>query len=253
MWSLPDFEVKQRLGSGETADVYLAVHRESGQTVVLKSIYRAKVSFVKLKQEVELHARLLHPHIIRLFGYFCSEQLVYLVLEYAAGGSLKDSLRGGRFKEEQVREYARQVTLGLRHLHSLGVVHRDIKPENLLLTEHNLVKIADFGLASVMPQKTNRRYTICGTLAYAAPELAHSRGYDYSLDLWALGLLIYELLQGEMPYTLLDFEALVLLKPISLPPRWTSKARDLVSRLLSLEPKARPSIGEVLTHPFLQS
>lgn len=183
-----------------------------------------------------------HENILRLYKHFEDADTVYLLLEYCAKGELYQLLRtrrGRRFPEDMARHYFAQVTRGLQYLHSQCIVHRDLKPENLLVTHDDVLKIADFGWCAV---STVTRTTFCGTLDYLAPEMIQGKGHNHTLDIWSLGVLLYEMLVGRPPFQStnhLTLIAKILATELKFPTSVPSAVRDLVKRLLQHEPSSR--------------
>ncbi len=172
-WTLDCFDVGKPLGRGKFGNVYLAREKATGAVVALKVIFKKQVEkhnvLDQLREEVEIQARLRHPNVLALHGYFHDEKRVYLVLELATGGELFRKLsKDKHFTEPHAAKWVIQLARALSALHSLNVIHRDIKPENLLLDSDDNLKIADFGWSTVTRGK---RSTFCGTLDYLAPEM----------------------------------------------------------------------------------
>ncbi|CEM01868.1 unnamed protein product [Vitrella brassicaformis CCMP3155] len=257
VFSLSAFEMGRPLGKGRFGCVYLARHRPTGQMVALKVMHRSMVlgeSFVhQIRREVEIQARLRHPHVLRLHGFFRDQQRLYLVLEYAAKGPLFNKLKQqGRLSEAETAKYAAQLALGLQFLHSRGILHRDLKPENLLITEDDTLKIADFGWAVLAPRE--KRRTLCGTADYLAPEVVERRAYDTKVDVWCFGVTVYELLTGEPPFKSHSQEsmyALIRQCSLRLPSDLSDDVKDLLSKVLT-QPVNRISIDQVLDHPWIR-
>jgi serine/threonine protein kinase len=132
-----------------------------------------------------------------LYGYFHNPKSVFLVLEYATKGEVFRELRSGALKDHTVQAYIRSLISAISFIHQRHVIHRDIKPENLLLNAKGELKLADFGGSVHAPPPFHHRKTICGTPEYLAPEVVCGRPYTSSVDIWALGVLCYELLAGE--------------------------------------------------------
>lgn len=155
----------------------------------------------QLRREIEIQSHLRHPNILRLFGYFYDEERVYLILEYAARGEMYKELQSSenkRFSEPRAATYIRDLAGALEYCHTRHVIHRDIKPENLLIGMEGEVKIADFGWS--VHAVTQRRTTLCGTLDYLPPEMVDSEPHDSNVDIWCLGVLMYEFLAGNPPF-----------------------------------------------------
>lgn len=145
-----------------------------------------------------------HVFTLNLYiRYFHDTKNVYLLLEYLSGGELfkKISKSGGFLDEDTCRRYVRDIAMGLSHLHERGVMHRDIKPENILIGEDGKLRLTDLGWAVTAPQTGSTtpgvRYTMCGTPEYLAPEMVAGTGHTLSVDLWAMGILLYEMLYGR--------------------------------------------------------
>jgi protein kinase X len=151
-----------------------------------------------IKSEVKILSTISHPFIVNLHGHTQDDRRIYLLFEYVPGGELFSYLRReGRFANDHARFYAAQISLAFDYLHSMNIVYRDLKPENLLLNAKGHMKITDFGFAKVVEDRT---WTLCGTPEYLAPEIIQSKGHNKSVDWWAIGILIYEMLAGYPPF-----------------------------------------------------
>ncbi|KUF82775.1 Aurora kinase A [Phytophthora nicotianae] len=213
-WSLDDFEIGRELGTGKFGQVYLAREKNSRMYVALKVLVKEQLKAAgvahQLRKEVEIHSRIRHENILPLFATFQDATRVYLVMKYAGGGDLYKKMRSmprRRFPERQAMLYIAQLVSALEACHQQHVIHRDIKPENLLLSEEGTIQLGDFGWSSANVTAANRRDTLCGTLDYLSPEMIRGEKYDESVDIWAVGIIMYELLVGKPP-----FEAPILQK-----------------------------------------
>ena len=241
-WSLGDFDIGKPLGRGKFGHVYLAREKKTQAVVALKVIFKKQVEkhnvLKQLREEVEIQSRLKHPRVLGLYGYFHDDKRVYLVTELAPNGELfKQLQKEKRFDEPRVAAWVAQLAEALTYLHRHHIIHRDIKPENLLLDGNNDVKVADFGWSTVTGHK---RTTFCGTLDYLAPEML-GESYDERVDIWSLGVLMYELLVGKAPFDAEENEQTqerIRSDAVSFPADATpsAEAREL---LLSLLQKAR--------------
>jgi serine/threonine protein kinase len=205
LFSLNDFILLRTLGTGTFGRVRLAKYiGGSGVEKFFAMKIMKKVEVVRLKQERHVLAerwllsRLNFPFIVRMFGAYQDEKNLYLLLEYIIGGELYSYLRkAGRFPIGVARFYASEILLAIEYLHSFDIAYRDLKPENLLLDAKGHIKLSDFGFAKVVPERT---WTLCGTPEYLAPEIIANRGHGKSVDWWALGILIYEMIAGHPPF-----------------------------------------------------
>jgi aurora kinase len=258
-WSLEQFEVGKPLGRGKFGNVYMAREKSTGAIVALKVIFKKQVDrhnvLSQLREEVEIQTRLRHPGVLRMHGYFHDEKRVYLVLELASGGELFKRLqKEARFSEAQTARWVAQLGSALKLIHEHGVIHRDIKPENLLLDGQDNIKIADFGWSTVAKHK---RKTFCGTLDYLAPEMLTDGAYDKRVDVWALGVLMYECLVGKAPFERPDSTEETHAAIVNDEPHFpndvplSDDARALICGLLRKDPDRRFSLADVMAHPFL--
>ncbi|ETL86643.1 AUR protein kinase, variant 1 [Phytophthora nicotianae] len=242
-WSLDDFEIGRELGTGKFGQVYLAREKNSRMYVALKVLVKEQLKAAgvahQLRKEVEIHSRIRHENILPLFATFQDATRVYLVMKYAGGGDLYKKMRSmprRRFPERQAMLYIAQLVSALEACHQQHVIHRDIKPENLLLSEEGTIQLGDFGWSSANVTAANRRDTLCGTLDYLSPEMIRGEKYDESVDIWAVGIIMYELLVGKPP-----FEApgqnetieLITEGQLQVPPMVSLAAKDLITRVRS--------------------
>ena len=262
-WTLKDFKLIKLLGKGRFGKVFKARELKTNYVVALKILNKAHLlkekAETQLRREIEIQSELRHPNILRLYGFFYDETRIYLILEYAPGGELYKHLKdcGGTFEEPQVARYIQSLASALRHCHAKGVIHRDLKPENLLLDGNNELKIADFGW-SVHAVRSNRRTTMCGTLDFLAPEMCEGREYDTTVDLWSLGVLLYEMLYGKPPFeepsesdTKKRITQVDIVFPNVAEHDVSARARHLIRSLLRRNPKKRLSLNHVLCHQWI--
>ncbi len=200
-----------------------------------------------------------HPAILELYTYFADDKYMYLVLELAENGSLKQLIdRRFRLKEDEAADIISQVVNGLLFLHANKILHRDISLGNLLLTGENRVKIADFGLATKLNSTGDKHMTMCGTPNYISPEVV-SRDYGLPTDVWGLGVVLYHLLVGRAPFeaSSSEREAIkstftnIVKKDHELPTYLSWEAKDLIDRLLCKNQNQRIKLDEVMDHSFI--
>lgn len=256
-WCLDDFEIGKPLGQGKFGRVYLAREKKSKFVVALKVLQKSQLvraSFEhQLRREIEIQSHLRHPNILRMYGYFYDASKVYLILEYCVGGELYKKLQDkGRFDERNSARMIVQMADALNYCHSKSVIHRDIKPENLLLGKNGEVKLADFGWSVHAP--SSRRKTMCGTLDYLPPEIVKQEEHDEKVDVWSLGILLYEFLVGEPPFDAPSHAATyarIKAVDVKFPYFVKDDARDLIKRFLVRDPRRRISLDEVRKHPWV--
>jgi aurora kinase A len=194
-WSLVNFDIGRPLGRGKFGNVYLAREKETKFVIALKVLFKKQISSQgiehQVRREIEIQSHLRHPNILRMYGFFHDEQRIYLILEYAAGGTLFNALKKeGKFPEAKTAQFIKSMISALSYLHNRDVIHRDIKPENLLLGHDDQLKIADFGWSVFEPNSL--RTTLCGTMDYLSPEMVQGKPHAKAVDLWSLGVLTYE-------------------------------------------------------------
>ncbi|KAK4235398.1 kinase-like domain-containing protein [Achaetomium macrosporum] len=255
------FDYGKELGEGSYGRVCLAREREHGFICALRILEKDELQCAGneklVRREIEIQSNLRHPNILRLYGHFHDDERIFLVLEYAAQGCLYGHLQeGGQFPESTAAGYISQVASALSHLHRTHVMHRDIKPENLLVGTHGEVKVADFGWSVHSP--SNRQTRLCGTPDYQAPEMFEARDtgepYDQMVDLWALGVLLYEFLVGVAPFE--DSppqrrERIAKADMMPIPSSVSPAAKDLIRKLLVVDPTKRLSLEQVQQHPWI--
>ncbi|KEG11385.1 putative protein kinase [Trypanosoma grayi] len=266
MWSLDDFEMGRKLGEGRFGKIYLARERRTKCAVVLKCLSKDMIHYHdlahQLRREVELqeYAGRYHRHVLRLFAFFWDDVRVFLVLEYADGGNLQkllDSRPQQRLSEDETRHVLRPLLSALAFMHDRDIIHRDVKPDNILF-KANHVKLADFSWAVRLDRRDprhSRRYTLCGTLDYLAPEQVSKRGCTTKADVWAVGVLTYRMLCGCLPLEHLstwEICARIAKGDIEYPADISPEARYFMEALLCVDESTRFSCKEALQHPFLQ-
>jgi len=205
--------------------------------------------------EVDIQSSLDHPHIIRLLFHFQDNDDVYLGMEFAEGGCMWEKLtQAGKFSSAAAARYLYETCDALEYCHSHNVVHRDIKPENILLDREGHVKLADFGWSCVMEDE-DLRQTFCGTCDYLAPEMIMGRGHRESLDMWDVGVLLYEMLVGKSPFGSTDQETtcrLIMQVDLRFPADMGKDAEDLIRKLCTVNPSGRLTAQQAKQHRFLQ-
>jgi 5'-AMP-activated protein kinase catalytic alpha subunit len=232
----------------------------TGHKVAVKILNKAKIKQLGMEEKVQREINILHlcthPHIIRLYEVIDTPTDIFLVNEYVSGGELFDYIVSkGRLSADEARNFFHQIVSGVEYCHFQKIVHRDLKPENLLLDANLNIKIADFGLSNLMRDGDFLR-TSCGSPNYAAPEVISGHLYaGPEVDVWSCGVILYALLCGSLPF---DDESIPnLFKKIksgmySLPTHLSQLAKNLIPRMLEVDPMKRITIPEIRLHPWFQ-
>lgn len=241
-YALNDFNIQRTLGTGSFGRVHLVRSKHNMRFYAIKVLKKEQV--VRMKQvehtnsERSVLSLVRHPFLVNLWGTFSDSSNLYMVMDFVPGGELFTLLRKSqRFPHPVAKFYAAEVALAIDYLHQNGFVYRDLKPENILLGADGHLKITDFGFAKWVPDVT---WTLCGTPDYLAPEIVSSKGYNKSVDWWALGVLLFEMLAGHPPFFTEDgnpiklYEKIIACK-VRYPPYFEPAAKDLLKNLLTAD------------------
>ncbi|XP_029985116.1 hormonally up-regulated neu tumor-associated kinase homolog A [Sphaeramia orbicularis] len=258
--------VGKMINKGSFAKVMEGLHISTGEKVAIKVIDKKKArqdSYVlkNMKREPRIHQMVRHPHIVVLLETLETENSYYMAMELCAGGDLMDRICDRkRLEEREVRRYTRQILSAVDHLHKHGIVHRDLKIENFLLDEHNNIKIVDFGLSNTLKAESlslELLNTQCGSPAYAAPELLAHRKYGPKVDVWSVGVSMFAMLTGTLPFTVEPFNIKHLHQKMvngeisSIPSDVSKGAVSFVLSLLEPDPAKRPSIRAAMEERWI--
>uniref|UniRef100_A0A7N8X4A4 Serine/threonine-protein kinase n=1 Tax=Mastacembelus armatus TaxID=205130 RepID=A0A7N8X4A4_9TELE len=252
------------LGSGQFGVVYGGKHRKTGRDVAIKIIDKIRFppkQASQLRNEVAILQNLHHPGIVNLERMFETPEQVFVIMEKLHGDMLEMILSSekSRLPERLTKFLVTQILVALRHLHFKNIVHCDLKPENVLLASAEpfpQVKLCDFGFARIIGEKSFRR-SVVGTPAYLAPEVLRNKGYNRSLDMWSVGVIIYVSLSGTFPFNEdEDINDQIQNAAFMYPPNpWkeiSEEATDLINNLLQVKMRKRYSVDKSLSHPWLQ-
>jgi serine/threonine-protein kinase ULK/ATG1 len=260
---LKDYTFREKLGEGAYATVYKAERKVNPQDIVAIKCIEIHSLSPKSKEnlltEIQLMKQLDHKHIVKLKDFNWDKTYIYIIMEYCSGGDLLHLIHTREKLEERVaRRFLRQLALALKYLHERGIAHMDLKPQNLLLSSLSspILKVADFGVAQHL-NSGERGHSQRGSPLYMAPEIFLAKTYDSKVDLWSVGVILYEAVYGRAPLAsnTLDrlMEKVMDPRPIQLPDdsSLSEECRDLLSKLLQRNPEDRMSFEEFFAHPFV--
>ncbi|KAN0064188.1 hypothetical protein ACQY0O_003355 [Thecaphora frezii] len=247
-----NYTLQRPIGEGTYGKVRLGLHRLTNTRVAIKQIPKAHSA--SLTREIHHHRRLHHPNVMKLYEVIATEQYIWMVSELCAGGELYDYLVEREYlPEAEARRIFGQLCLAVAYIHGKGIVHRDLKLENVLLDERCNVKLGDFGFTREFEGK-KLMDTFCGTTGYAAPEMLAGKRYTgQEVDVWSLGIILYALLCGALPFDDDDetvMKAKILKGEYEVPECISQEAKDLLNAILQLDPLKRPTIHAILSHAW---
>jgi Ca2+-binding EF-hand superfamily protein len=263
------YEVQNDIDEGRFGKVKLGVHKSTGEKVAIKIIKKDCLNEVEsqlIRTEIDLMKLFRHINIVRLLDHFENETYIYIVMEYLSGGNISRYLESVNYNmnEKQAARIIYSVAQGIKYMNSFGIIHRDIKPENIMLTnseENAGIKIIDFGLTKTLsPSETLNEGM--GTISYVAPEVVLRKPYNKEIDVWSLGVLLYLLLSGCLPFDDPSSDEEIIAKKVvyldhSYPDQFFSKrskeSLKLIDACLVKEPEKRISIEYFLKNEWLKS
>lgn len=260
---ISDFDLIADIGSGGYGKVNLYRHKATKYEYAIKLIDKTKFENKLQKEmfarEVEIMYRINHPNIVKLYSHFEDETYCYLVMEYIKKGNLYthvQSLPNKILDHQSVAKLVADLASALFYLHNMNpsIIHRDIKPENCLIGDNGQLKLGDFG-GSNYYFENKARFTTCGTRPYHSPEMILKKGYDTRVDIWAIGVLIFELVCGYPPFQSNQYsmEDNIIHLRINWPNKISGVAKNLIMKILKIDPNARISLKEIVNHQFIAS
>lgn len=256
--NLGTFILGQKLGSGTFGIVRLATHIITGEKVAVKILDKHKIlreaDKRRLEREIKILKILRHNNIVHLYNVIQTTSTIYLVMEYVDGNELFEYIvHKRRLSELEACKFYQQLVSGIEYLGKLRITHRDLKPENLLLDKKKNIKIVDFGLSNLY-RNNELLSTACGSPCYAAPEMLSGKRYNgLQVDIWSSGIVLYAMICGILPFE--DPDNNILYKKIKqgdfkIPEFVSDKAKDILHRILNIDPAKRYTIEQIKSHPW---
>ena len=260
------YKIIEFLGEGSFGKAYLAQCDNDNNKYVIKQIPLEGMSDEEKREtfnEAIILKKLDHPNIIKFKEVFLQRKpkpALNIVTEYADGGDLNKKIEKQKkvpFDEAQILDYITQICLALQHIHKKKIIHRDLKSGNIFLMKSGIVKLGDFGIAKGLQSTWEKAKTLVGTPYFLAPEIITNKPYDAKCDIWALGVLLYELMTFRMPFNAVSLPLLSIKinRGVYKPPpsSYSSEIRDLLKKCLTVNPDQRPSIDDILKLPVIKN
>lgn len=247
------------IGEGSTGRVFLATERDSGRKVAIKKMDLTKQQRRELLvNEAATMKYYTHPNIVEMYNSYLVGEELWLVLEYLEGGALTDIVTNTSMNEQQIATVCLQCLQALAYLHAEGLIHRDIKSDSILLASDGSVKLSDFGFCAQVSELVPKRKSLVGTPYWLSPEIISRQPYGPEVDIWSMGIMIMEMVDGEPPfYNEPPIQAMKRIRDMP-PPKLQHQSRispyldNFLSRMLIKDPSQRATARELLQHPFLQ-
>ena len=263
------YEMLDDLGEGIFGSVKLGVEKKTKERVAIKIIKKkkAKPSDIELvRTEIDIMKLCHHPNVVHLLDHFENADYIFIVMEYIRGGRLTDYMKEKKFhfSEKRAAEIIYEIALGVKYLHKYGIIHRDLKPDNIMLTESNdkgHIKIMDFGLSKILGKKEKTSDGF-GTLTFVSPEVLIRKPYNKEIDIWSIGVILYLILSGDLPFDDEEDDEQKIAKSIVFnevefpSKKFGNKSKEvieLIKRCLTKEPKDRIKIDEIIKSDWIQS
>jgi fused-like protein len=254
---MDDYHLINQIGEGSFGRVYKARRRYTGRLVAIKMINKhgqSKDDLDSLRREIDLLQKVNHSNIMRMLSIFETDTDFCIVSELARGDLFQVIDDNQCLPEDVLRNVAAQLVSALAHLHSMKIIHRDMKPQNILIADNDALKVCDFGFARALSQNTLVLTSVKGTPLYMAPELVQEQPYDEKVDVWALGVILYELYNKQPPFFTNSIYKLIQMianSPIVWPDSMSPVFKSFLQQMLQKDPRKRVSCDELLKHPFI--
>ena len=262
------YKIINFLGEGSFGRAYLAQCDNDNNKYVIKQITLEGMDDEEKREtfnEAKILKKLDHPNIIKFKEVFLQRQpkpALNIVTEYADGGDLGQKIEKQKklkvpLSEAQILDYITQICLALQHIHKKKIIHRDLKSGNIFLMKSGIVKVGDFGIAKGLQSTWEKAKTFVGTPYFLSPEIINNQPYDNKSDIWALGVLLYELMTFQMPFNAVSLPMLSIKINRGVykapPSTYSSDIRNLLKKCLTVNPDKRPSIDEILKLPLIKN
>ena len=257
--NIGNFILGEKLGEGTFGLVRLGTHVLTGEKVAVKILEKSKIiedsDKNRIEKEIKILKNLRHPNIIQLYCVIQTYTSIYLIMEYANEKELFDYIvKNKKLSEIESCKFFQQLISGIEYLNKIGIVHRDLKPENILLdSKKKTLKIVDFGLSNTY-KKNQLLKTSCGSPCYAAPEMINGEFYKgINIDIWSSGIILFAMLCGFLPFEDEDTEILykkIIKGNFTIPKFISNQGKDLIKKILTVDPNKRISINEIKCHPW---
>ena len=253
------FKLMNEIGKGKFATVFLGIHEETGQKVSIKQLKKSELNTDNLLiKEINIQKKLFHPYLTQMYCVIEKSDDIYLISEYCSKGDIiKNLLEKGTFDESFSCKIFQQIISSLEYLHKNNICHRDIKPENILLTEKLDAKLTDFGLSRHF-KKNELLNSSCGSPIYAAPEMLEGKSYDGTkIDIWSLGISLYTMVCGELPFVVDDENDIYILMDkiikgnYNIPEFLSNECKDLIKNMLVTDPDKRITLEQIKNHKWV--
>ena len=242
----------EKIGKGGFSTCYKLYNVQDKKIYAAKEIIKDKSSYDRIKNEIDIYEYLKHDNIVNQKEHFIYNDTQYLIFEFCENRDLSHLIdKRKKLKEIEVQYYITQLIQALIHLHDRNIVHRDLKLGNIFLTGKMELKLGDFGLAKKLSFRDEKISEMVGTPAYMAPEILENKGYSLEVDIWSLGVIMYYLIIGKLPFNKPNQEDI---KSVSytFPKKAiiSRAAKSLIEQILVKDPKERPSLKQILRHDF---
>ena len=253
------FKLMNEIGKGKFATVFLGIHEETGQKVSIKQLKKSELNTDNLLiKEINIQKKLFHPYLTQMYCVIEKSDDIYIISEYCSKGDIiKNLLEKGTFDESFSCKIFQQIISSLEYLHKNNICHRDIKPENILLTEKLDAKLTDFGLSRYF-KKNELLNSSCGSPIYAAPEMLEGKSYDGTkIDIWSLGISLYTMVCGELPFVVDDENDIYILMDkiikgnYNIPEFLSNECKDLIKNMLVTDPDKRITLEQIKNHKWV--